>query len=176
VSGTTLPFFFFLLTLRSYLMKLKGKRPGVHIEPIPLPRPNGDLIFLAKAIEDFEPFTTLCPPPKPPTKTLPGGEIISNIEDKGFQQALTNYGNKRVAYMVIKGLEDGTPDLEWETVKLDDHTTWDKYTKELRESGLSDIEISRLVNGVMRANSLSEDAVEEARNRLLVSERDLDEN
>lgn len=152
-------------------MKLNGKQPGVHIEPIPLPRPDGDLIFKAVAIDDFEPFTQLCPAPNPPTKTLPGGEVIPLLEDPGYNQALTNHALKRTAYMVVKGLSEGTPDLEWETVKLDDHNTWLEYRKELCESGLSDIEVTRLVNGVMCANSLSEIAVSEALQRFLASEQ-----
>lgn len=155
-------------------MKLKGKQPGVHIEPIILPRSDCDLVFHAKAINDFEPFEKLCPVPNPPKKRLPSGEEILNVEDRGYKQALTNFGAKRLAYMIIKGLSDGTPDLEWEEVKLDDHTTWMKYREELLKSGLSDIEVSRLVAGVMRANSLSEVAVEEARKRFLASQQVLE--
>jgi hypothetical protein len=77
------------------------------------------------------------------------------------------YGVKRMAYIVVKGLMDGTPDLEWETVDISDNTTWSNFRKELRDSGLSDIEINRLVNGALVANSLSERAVEEARKRFL---------
>lgn len=149
-------------------MKLKGKRPGVHIETIVLPRNNDeDLVFHARGIEEFETFEKLCPPPEPPAKILPGGQEVPNPNDENFLKAVDGYGAKRVAYMVVKGLSEGTPDLEWEEVKLSDHHTWDNYRKELRESGLSDIEVNRVVAGVMRANSLSEYAVEEARKRFL---------
>lgn len=148
-------------------MKLKGRRPGVHIEPIILPRPEGDLVFHAKAIDSFDEFEQLCPPPEPPGKILPGNVKVSNPEDATFIQQLNQYGDKRVAYMVIKGLLDGTDDLEWENVDLGNHLTWMKFREELRESGLSDVEINRLVSGVMTANSLSEPAVERARQRFL---------
>jgi hypothetical protein len=121
-------------------MKLKGRRPGIHLEPIIIPRPEEDLVFHARGVEDFEEFEKLCPPPEPP-------------------------------YMVVKGLSEGTPDLEWETVSLENHHTWTKYREELRESGLSDIEVNRIVAGVMRANSLSEVAVEQARKRFLASQQ-----
>jgi hypothetical protein len=152
-------------------MKLKGRRPGIHIEPIVLPRPDGDLVFHAKGIEDFEEFEKLCPPPEPPAKILPGGEKVPNPQDQNFLDAMQGYGGKRVAYMVVKGLSEGTEDLEWETVSLENHHTWTKYREELRESGLSDIEVNRIVAGVMRANSLSEVAVEEARKRFLASQQ-----
>jgi hypothetical protein len=157
-------------------MKLNGKRPGVHVHTIVLPRDDEDLVLRARAIDDFEPFKKLCPEPAPPFKQLPGGEKVHDVTDSGYLQRLTSHSGKRIAYMVIKGLSDGTPNLEWENVDLSDHTTWEKYTEELRESGFSDIEIGRIVKGVMVANSLSEDAIEEARQRLLASERDLDEN
>jgi hypothetical protein len=152
-------------------MKLKGRRPGVHVEPIILPRPDGDLVFHAKAIADFDVFEQMCPPPEPPGKILPGGKKELNPEDPTFNQQMTQYADKRVAYMVVKGLSDATPDLEWEDVKLDDHTTWKLFRSELRDSGLSDIEISRLVSGVMLANSLSEAGVERARQRFLAGEQ-----
>jgi hypothetical protein len=151
-------------------MRLKGRRPGVHIEPIVLPRPDEDLVFHAKAIENFDEFDKLCPIPEPPAKILPSGQNVPNANDANFLKAMEGYGGKRVAYMVIKGLTEGTPDLEWETVELSNHFTWDKYRKELQESGLSDIEINRLVAGVMKANSLSEHAVDEAMKRFLAGQ------
>jgi hypothetical protein len=54
---------------------------------------------------------------------------------------------------------------------LSNHQTWVKYRDELRESGLSDIEINRVVSGVMRANSLSEFAVEQAMKRFLAGQQ-----
>lgn len=152
-------------------MKLRGKRPGIHVEPVVLPRPDGDLVFQIKAIETFDEFEKLCPLPKPPAKILPNKERVEDTNDPAYLKKCEQWGVKRMAYIIIKGLMDGTPDLEWETVKLSDNTTWSKYRDELRESGLSDIEINRLVNGALVANSLSERAVEEARKRFLASLR-----
>jgi hypothetical protein len=150
-------------------MKLRGKTPGVHVEPIILPRPDGDLEFQARAIDDFDAFEQLCPMPQPPEKILPGNIRVKNVEDMNYLKAVNSYSEKRVAYMVVKGLSDGTEGLEWEQVKLNDFNTWHLFRKELRDSGLSDIEINRVVAGVMVANSLSERAVEEARKRFLAS-------
>jgi len=152
-------------------MKLKGRRPGVHIEPIVLPRPEEDLVFHAKAIEDFDEFEKLCPVPEPPAKILPSGEKIPNAGDPSYLDSMSAYGMKRVAYMVIKGLSEGTPDLEWDTVELENHHTWLGYRKEMRESGLSDTEINRIIAGCMRANSLSEVAVDQAMKRFLAGQQ-----
>lgn len=152
-------------------MKLSGKRPGVHIEPVVLPRPDGDLVFQIKAIDSFDEFERLCPYPKPPAKVLPNNERVEDTNDPSYLKKCESWGIKRIAYIVIKGLLDGTPDLEWETVNLSDNMTWPNFRQELRDSGLSDIEINRLVNGALVANSLSERAVEEARKRFLASLR-----
>jgi len=143
-------------------MKLNGKRPGAHIEPIVLPRPEGNLVFLAKAIESFDEFDKLCPYPTPPQKILPGKQLVSNYEEPEYKKQVMRHGELRLAYMVVKGLLD-THGLEWETVDLSDYRTWNKYREEFRASGLSDVEINRLVNGVSIANCLSEAAVSEAR-------------
>jgi hypothetical protein len=141
-----------------------------------LPRGGEDLVFHAKAIDSFDEFEKLCPPPEPPKKILPGGEKIENPQDPEFLKSMDNYGAKRLGYMVVKGLAEGTPDLEWEKVKLDNNTTWHLFREELRESGLSDVEVNRLVAGVMKANSLSEIAIEEARRRFLASQQAQDES
>jgi hypothetical protein len=70
--------------------------------------------------------------------------------------------------MIIKSLEE-TEGLEFESIKLDDHTTWTNVYKEFKDSGLCDMEITRLIDGVMEANSLSDERVEEARSRFLAS-------
>jgi len=150
-------------------MKLKGKRPGVHVELIVLPREDGDLVFRIRALESFEEFENLCPPPKPPAKILPGGKRVEDPTDSAYLDLCQEWGTKRFAYMVIKGLTDGTPDLEWETVKLSDNTTWPKFREELIQSGLCDTEVNRLVSATMVANCLSERAIEEARKRFLAS-------
>lgn len=152
-------------------MKLNGERPGVHIEPIVLPRPKGDLVFHAKAVGDYEEFDNLCPVPEPPKRKMADGSTVSNVTDEGYRAQVAQYSQKRVAYMCIKGLAEGTPHLEWEDVKLEDHTTWLKFEDELRDSGLSDIEIKRVVAGCMKANCLNEKLIEEARKRFLAGEQ-----
>jgi len=152
-------------------MKLKGKRPGAHIEPIVLPRPDGDLVFLAKAIDSFDEFDKLCPLPQPPQKVLPGKQIVSNFEDADYKRALNHHGDLRMAYMVVKGLLE-TPEFEWEEVDPVNRHTWTKFRQELRDSGLSDVEINRIVYGVSVANCLSEAAIEEARASFLAGRRE----
>lgn len=147
-------------------MKLNGKRPGAHIEPIVLPRPGEPLVFLAKAIDSFEEFDKICPPPTPPQKVLPGKKVTTNFEDPAYKKDVIRHGQFRLAYMVVKGLLE-TPGFEWEKVKIEDYNTWLLYEEELRESGLSGVEVGRIVSGVAVANCLNEAAITEARDNFL---------
>lgn len=157
---------YFTTTHMEQVMKLNGKRPGAHIEPIVLPRPGEPLVFLAKAIDSFEEFDKICPAPEPPQKIMPGKKVTTNFEDPGYKKDVAKHGQFRLAYMVVKGLLE-TPNFEWETVKLEDYNTWLSYEEELRQAGFSGVEIGRIVSGVAIANCLNEAAITEARENFL---------
>lgn len=152
-------------------MKLNGvKISGPNVETIVLPRGDGSPIVLrAQAILDMDEFDKLSPVPKPPEKMLPGGIKVPNLEDSYYLAAVEEVGKRRMAYMVVKSLE-ATPGLEWETVRLSDPSTWLGYRDEFREAGFSEVEVNRITAAVMSANCLSEEKVEEARQRFLASE------
>jgi len=148
-------------------MKYKGKKlEGRNKEVIPIPRSGGDIIFIAEAVDSFDEFDKLVPEPKPPIIIKPGNVKIENTKDKKYLEALEEHNKLRTHFLVIKSLKD-SPDLEWETVDFSKSETWPNYEKELKEAGLNDIEIGRIVMGVMRANSLDETMIEEARNNFL---------
>ncbi len=74
-----------------------------------------------------------------------------------------------IAWSHLKSLE-ATEDLVWEKARIEDVNTWHLYEEELKDSGFSDNEITRIVNGVMAANCLDEARMDEARARFLRSE------
>lgn len=154
-------------------MKLAGKKLETpNVETIVLPRGSGEPIVLyAQAVMDNEPFTNLCPEPKPPTIIKRGGTKSLNVEDPNYKTAMVVYGRKRFAWLIITSLRLGTPTLEWETVKYDDQNSWLSYERELTESGFSEIEIGRIHRGVMIANALDDEKLEEARNAFLASQQ-----
>lgn len=150
-------------------MKIHGQKiegPNVEIIVIPRSGDTPDIIFQAQAILDNEAFEKLCPVPMPPERIMKGGKREKNFEDKAYKAEMEKYGNKRIAWMILESLR-ATPDLEWETVKLEDHLTWLNYEKELQDSGFSYVEIQRIQNGVFTANCLNEAKVEEARQLFL---------
>lgn len=151
-------------------MRLKGiKLSGPNVETIVIPRGSGQPIVLkARAVPDMDEFNKLCPVSAPPTKILKGGVRVPDSEDSSYKQSEVERSRKRMAYMVIWGLQ-ATEGLEWDTVKLEDPSTWLGYVTELKAAGFNEFEINRIVEGVMAANCLNEEKLEAARQSFLTS-------
>lgn len=148
-------------------MKYKGKKIDKPNEAfVVIPRNDGDLVFKAQAVLDFQMFDDICPRPTPQMKTLRGGQPMPDLEEKSYVDALNEYSERRVDFMILKSLE-ATDDLEWETVNMEDPTTWKNYDKELSDACLTEREIDRVISIVFEANGLSEAMIQEARDRFL---------
>ena len=89
-------------------------------------------------------------------------------QDPKYLNALDEWAMKKGYWITLKSLE-GTPDLEWDTIDMDDPETWGNYLKEMNEAGLSDIEISRIVNAVSEACGLDQAKIDEATESFLAS-------
>jgi hypothetical protein len=149
-------------------MKIGGKKiEGINTEICVIPRGEGPpIVFTCKAVLDMKPFEKLCPLPKPPVVIKPGGKKYEDVESPSYKAQLETNAKQRMSYMILKSLE-ATEGLEWETVKLSDPSTWDNYTKELEDSGFSQIEVMRIVNTAAAANCLDENRLEQARKDFL---------
>lgn len=148
-------------------MKLGGKKLSANVVIIPIPRGTDEAhIFKAQAVLDMQAFDAVCPMPKAPKKLIKGQGLSEDRNNPVYKAALADYAKNRLAWMVLESLK-ATPDLEWETVNPDDPSTWMNYEKELREGGFSEMEMVRLVQGVMDANCLNEELINEARKRFL---------
>jgi hypothetical protein len=156
-------------------MKLDGKKiegPNEEIIIIPRSGEDGNIVFKARALLNLDDFDRLCPRPTPRKVRNRDGSIREDRDNADFKVKLETYANRHFAYMVIKSLE-ATENLEWEEVDINNPTTWTKYEEELKESGFSQIEINRIITGVMTANCLNEAKLEEARNSFLAGQREL---
>jgi hypothetical protein len=148
-------------------MKLKGKKvEGLHKEVIVLPRNKEDIILWAQAVLDYEPFFKLCPMPEPKVRNYPDGRKVADVEDPNFKKALHEWAGHKTTFMILKSLE-ATPELEWETVNLSDFSTWNNWKSELRTAGIAPNEIEYIVEQVAKANALSEEHLEAAKQRFL---------
>jgi len=152
-------------------MKINGhKIIGPNREIIAIPRGDDDaIIFIAEAVLDDSEFNKLCPPPEPRKRKV-DGQDIPNLNDKNYIKNVEKYSEKRAAWMILQSLK-ATEGLEWERVNLKEPNTWLLYTKELSESGFSEMEIQRIINGCLTANGLNSTKIEYAKQHFLQVQR-----
>jgi hypothetical protein len=151
-------------------MKLKGvKLECPNEEILVIPRLEGDIVLKAKPAPDWDQFEKICPEPSAPFKTLKGGVKEYNFEDTNYLNAMTDHSAKRMAWIILKSLE-ATEDLEWESVDMKKPGTYLNYAEELKAAGFCAVEINRIVNMVLRANSLDEAKLESARRAFLAGQ------
>jgi hypothetical protein len=155
-------------------MKYNGRKlagPRIKIEPvIRTEEEGGNMYFRIQAITDFQPFLDLCPQPQAPEILLPGNRKKYDINNAGYKATINEWFKKRAAWIAIKALEP-TTELTWETVDLNNPDTWQNYHNELRESGLADLEMTRILNTIMDLNGLNENLIEEARQSFLTGQQ-----
>lgn len=145
-------------------MKVGGVEVTKCEEVLVLPRIGGDLVFKAVAVGSMEPFNELCPKPTPPMRLKKGGVKEPHLSDD-YLKTVEGWGEKRYAYICVKSLEPS--EIEWDTVDIKKPNTWVKWTEELEQAGLSDVELQRVQSLVLDANSLNEAKLKEARDSFL---------
>lgn len=150
-------------------MKIGGVDPKGLCNEVLLVLPRGEqsLAFKARGVSDMDEFQALCPLPKPTGKVTKDG-WVPNLNDPTYQQMMSDYADKRLGYLVIKSL--ASSEIEWDTVNANDPRTWAKWQDELKDSGLSQVEINRVVAIVMEANCLDEGKLKKAREVFLLGQ------
>lgn len=151
-------------------MKIHGKKiSGPNIELVVIPRNDGDLVFKAQAVLDYEDFEKLNPMPQPPGVMRPGGVMSYDTSDTKYNEAIDEWARSKTHYMVLKSLE-ATDGLEWETVKMGEPDTWNLYQQEMNDAGLSPAEIGRIITCVTDACGLNQTKIDEATKRFLAGQ------
>jgi hypothetical protein len=148
-------------------MKLKGETAGVYETVVAFPRDGKTFVFKVKAVSDPSEYEKVSPRPVPPMKTLPGNRVVPHFDDKGYKQAMNKWAANQLNWIHIKTLAE-TDGLEWEKVKLEDPETYTLWTEELREFGLSTVEMNHLYGKIQEVNALSDAKLEEAREGFLL--------
>ena len=148
-------------------MKIGGVEvQGPAEEVLVLPRPTAqDIVIRCKAVLDMAPFEAMVPVPKAKPVLMAGG-FKPNDKDPGYIQQMSDRDEMRFAYIAIKSLEPS--EIEWEKVKMGEPNTWRFWDQELRDAGLSSIEINHVIVCIMSANSLDEAKLEKARESFLL--------
>ncbi len=153
-------------------MKIAGHELGKPNEEIcVLPRQSGDIIFVAKAVLSFDDFDSIYPPPKPPQVVKPGGVRVEDPSDKDYISLIGKRATARLAWMMLKSLED-TPGLKWDTVVMTEPKTYLNFEKELHDAAFSVAEITAIQRAVINANSINEERMIEARENFLRGQRE----
>lgn len=147
-------------------MKINGVEVrGPAEEVLVLPRPTAeDIVFRAVAVDDMSEFDLRCPMPKPKARLVAGGWQKA-VDDPAYIEAISKHDELRFAFVLLKSLEPSN--IEWDSVKFDQPSTWLKWDTDLRSAGLSHTEINRVINCVASANSLDEQKLEAARQNFL---------
>ncbi len=152
-------------------MKLNGKKPNPNETYVVFPRDEGDIVFKAKSVLDTDPFESLYPPPKPPRIQRRGEDWADNVEDPDYKKSIQLRAARKFFWVMLQSIRD-TEGLEWEIVQYDDPETWEKMPVELKEF-MSEYEVQHLFNKVLEVNSLSDDKLDEARDRFLATRQRL---
>ena len=156
-------------------MKYKGKHlEGRNTDILVLNRGEDRIVIKAEALADFKEFNDLCPVPEPPIKIRPGGVKEADTVNPRYQEALSNWAEKKTNYTIIKSLE-ATKDLEWDTVKISNPDTYANWRVEMAESGFTEIEILRVLQLCTRVNSLDDDLLDQAKETFLAGARQQEE-
>ena len=126
-----------------------------------IPRGSDNLIFHFQTVLDVDNFEDKHPQPDPPTVTTPDGATTLDRKDPDYLQESVDWINRMYDYTFLKSIEI-TPDLEWETVDMDNPETWHNFDKEL-SIFLSRAEINLLIMKSREVNGLDERKLEAAR-------------
>jgi hypothetical protein len=151
-------------------MKLNGKAlSGPAVEIVVIPRQDGDLVFKAQAVLDYDDHDKINPQPKPPVVIRPGGVESVDMEDKKYNEKLDTWARQKFYWMFLKSLA-ATDGLEWETVDMSDPLTWELYKEEMQTGGLAPAEVQRIELCVTNACGLNQSKIDEATNRFLAGQ------
>jgi len=134
-----------------------------------LPRGEGEIVFRAQGVPDYEPFNKVCPEPKAPVIHKPKIGWVDNLEDLGYKDMMATYGKKRLAWLIVLSLAPS--DITWDTVDIKNPKTWENWADDLKKAGFNQVECNRVQQLVFQANCLDEEKLEQARESFLVGQQ-----
>lgn len=149
-------------------MLINGERVNVpYRQNITFPRVEGDLVFTAEAVSVAEHFDRLCPPIEPKITRDKDNNIVKvHVDDDGYIRAIQDRNDKKFDLQVIKSLTN----VVWETIDLEDPSSWKNWKKEALSTGLSDLEVIDLVNKVFDTMRPTAALIKEQRESFLATQ------
>ena len=142
-------------------MKFNGTEIKPNVVWVVIPRNPLDITIEINCLtqQDYEAFDELVEEPTPPQMMKPGGVTDVDRSDPGYLSALADKSRRRTAYIYLKSLEKSA--LEFEKARLADPETWCDVFQELEDT-FGQAETAKIMEGILAANGLDGDKIEEA--------------
>lgn len=151
-------------------MKINGELiKGKNLVTVFIPRLNGGYEFTCQPV-DRDLFDKYCPLPSPPMLTRPGKAPQPDFKDKKYKKALEENNELWFAFMIVYSLL-ATEGFEWSEIDLEDPQSWLKYQDEFKAADLSNMEVNRIGQAVLQANSLDDAHIKAAHQSFLVMKK-----
>lgn len=150
-------------------MKIGGREiHGPNYEYVVIPRTDGNINFKISAVLNLhDEFDKVSPVPIPPKKSLPGGRSAPDFTDEGYRAEVEQRGKAKYAFLAIKSLEPSN--IEWDTVKLEDPSTYVNWETDFKNAGFTHSEIQFITSGIATANNLDQQKIDDARESFLLT-------
>jgi len=134
-----------------------------------LPRDEGNLVFYFVAVTDDAEFDKMYPEPEPPvTFNVKLQQNIKQFKDEGYIAKLVARNKIKNAWLMLQSIAPSN--IEWDTVKLDDPSTFTNWDEDLRKAGLNLAELNAIYEYFGKANYVTDAMLDEARSSFLASQ------
>lgn len=149
-------------------MLINGERINVPFRrEIRFPRVEGDIVFTAEAVSVSEHFDKHCPAIDPKIERDKDNNIVKvKVDDPKYIAAVQERNDRKFDLQVIKSLTN----VVWDTVDLEDPSSWKNWKKEALACGLSDLEVIDLVNRVFETMRPSAALIKEQKESFLAKQ------
>lgn len=143
-------------------LKIGGKiMDGPSKGLIVIPKNGEDFAFEFVAVTDDTDFDVICPVPVPPREFVVKTQTtVDNVEDPNYKARLAERFRFRLDWMFLKSIEPSK--IEWQTVKMEDPTTYANWRKELETAGLSIGELNQIYGCFHETNMVTQEKLDEA--------------
>lgn len=152
-------------------MKYKGKQiVNNNVQIVVIPRKDENIVFHLRPVLNTKRFDDLVKMPEAPSILMAGSSVVTkDTNDAKYKLAMTEYFKLKSAFTFLESIS-ATPDLEWETVNLEDPKTWLNWQSEFEAAEFTESEKLLIFEGVQKANSLNSEYLDEVLNDFLASQ------
>lgn len=151
-------------------LKIGGRTvSGANTGLIVIPRNDGDIPFKFVAILDDSEYERINVEPKPPrTYVVKEARHVEKTDDPGFVAKHEAWRKTKWDWMFLKSVAPS--EIEWQTIKMEDPSTWNQWKVELQEAGFSVGEVNQIEACFFETNMVTEAKLKEARDRFLAQQ------